>query len=466
MGTLNADLLSKDMDAVMNEAALIRREYRQQSIQPEVILLALLRSKETAASRIFKVFEDTRGVELDKLERQTELAAKSRRDRNGDLDFLANGNKKVALSRQIVIMLDEALSVANAAHEVHIDTEHILTVLAESQMSSSGILRQAGITPKAIKDITGDSSEVQSVKSHGTVRDYKKMAERGNLHAVYFREDLLREMISVLSQSINRHIILIGPDGVGKRTLAYSLALLMAEGKVPSLQSLVQIDEKALLDNEQNAVRAGLSKANDGILFIPHIHRFFGGPIKAEFSKSTALIQKAFLEDNPVIITTTTEAEYKQRIDGVSAITENSQIIRVEATDAEETTEILKVAKPHIEADYGITIDEEALKLTANLARRYLAEIPAPRSAEHLLHRTAAMVSIATQDNQAFPSILESDGLLDAVDVLAALSEMTGIPTSKLGEDERERYATMDDHIKQHIIGQDEAVRVVSRAIK
>ena len=69
----------------------------------------------------------------------------------------------------------------------------------------------------------------------------------------------------------------------------------MAQGKGPvGLSSLVQIDEAALLESEQEAVRAGLSKSRNGILFIPHIHRFFGGPIKAEFSKTTSLVQKSF----------------------------------------------------------------------------------------------------------------------------------------------------------------------------
>src|SRR4029079_7522044 len=167
--------------------------------------------------------------------------------------------------------------------------------------------RAQGITPKAIADIRMDNSQVR-LKPDGTTQDVVAEAKAGKLRAVYFREGLLRDMINILSQSVKRHIILIGPDGVGKRTLAYSLGLLMSEGKGPAgLKNFVQIDETALLDNDQKTVRAGLSQAADGILFIPHLHRFFGGPIKAEFSKATPLIQKAFLGDNPVIIGTSTE---------------------------------------------------------------------------------------------------------------------------------------------------------------
>jgi len=468
MGTLNPDLLSKDMDAALNDAVDLRRQYRQQSIMPELILLAVLRKPDTAAQRLLNVFRDMRGVDLEKLERQVELAVQSRRDENGNLDFIAKGNKKVPLSRQSIIMLDDALSVANSMHEVRIDTDHAITVLAESSMSSSGLLRQAGITPKTIKDIISDSSQVLPVKrSSGTTQDFVASAKRGNMRPVYYREELLTEIINILSQAMSRHIILIGPDGVGKRTLAYSLALLMSEGKGPvGLSNLVQVEETALLDNEQQAIRAGLSKARSGILFIPHLHRFFGGPIKAEFSKATSLVQKSFLETDPIIIATTTDIEYQQRLASMSAVTENSQIIRVNEPSVAETIEMLSLTKPHLEADYDITIEDKAIELSANLSKRYMPATPLPRSAEHLLHRTAAMVSLSRHQHLTFKMDAGDDGLLDVEDVTLAASQMTGIPVSKLGEDERLRYASMVEHLQERIIGQNEAVMVTSRAIK
>jgi len=244
MGTLNPDLLSKDMDAALNDAVEMRAKFNQKSVQPELVLLALLKRPDTAARRLLAVFTDQRGVDLSKLERQVELALQSRRDPDGNLDFIARGNRKVALSRQTIIMLDDALSVANSMHEVRIDTDHTLAVLAEPSVSSSGLLRQVGITPKAIKDIQSDSSQVVPIKrSSGTTQDFVASARRGNMRPVYYREALLRDMTHMISQAVNRHIILIGPDGVGKRTLAYSLALLMAEGKGPvGLSSLVQVD--------------------------------------------------------------------------------------------------------------------------------------------------------------------------------------------------------------------------------
>lgn len=465
MGSLNPDLLSKDLDAVMNDAVALKDQYRKPVIMPELVLLALLRRPDTAAARLLNAFATTRGVDLKKLDRQVHLAVESRGDQNGNLDFVAKGNRSVPLSRQAIILIDDALSLANSLEEMRVDTDHILSVMAESAMSTSGLLRGQGITPKAIQDILSENSQIRRV-SGGTTQDYVAAAKAGQLRAVYFRENLLRDIINILSQAVNRHVILLGPDGVGKRTLAYSLGLLMSEGKGPKgLNALVQIDETALLDNDQKAVRAGLSKAAGGILFIPHLHRFFGGPIKAEFTKATPLIQKAFLADDPVIIGTTTEQEYNQRLAATSAIAENAQIIRVPEPSVDETIEILKIVKPHLEADYELEIKEDALALAARLAKRYLTTIPLPRSAEQLVHRTAAMVTMSQQSHLAFRPEL-ADATLDAEDVTLTASQMTGIPVNKLGEDERLRYASMVEHLKERIVGQDNAVLAVSRAIK
>lgn len=465
MGTLNPDLLSKDVVGALNSAAQFKKQFRKDTIMPELLLLALLRQQNTAAHRLFEVFKTNRGVDLERLDKQIELAIESRRDQSGNLDFVAQGNQTVSLSRQTIILVDDALSLANSQDEVRVDTDHLLAVLSESAMSTSGILRQHGITPKAIQDIVMDYSSIRR-RPDGTTQDFVADAKSGALRAVYFREELLRYIINIISQSVKRHVILIGPDGVGKRTLAYSLALLMAEGKGPSgLNNLVQIDEVALLDNDQKAVRAGLSKAAGGILFIPHIHRFFGGPIKAEFSKATPMIQKAFLSDDPVIIVSTTELEYNQRLASVSAITEHSQIVRVPEPSIEETVEMLSIRKSHLEADYDIEIMPDALSLASRLAKRYMSSTPLPLSAEQLLHRTAAMVNMSKQENLAFKPEAR-DHILDVEDITLTASQMTGIPVNKLGEDERLRYAHMEDHLRERIIGQDNPVMSVSRAIK
>ncbi|MFN8528115.1 MAG: ATP-dependent Clp protease ATP-binding subunit [Anaerolineae bacterium] len=464
MGTLNPDLLSKDMDAVLNDAVVLKDQYKKPVLMPELILLALLRRRDTAADRLLQEFKANRGVDLEKLDRQVVLAVETRRDPDGNLNYVASGNRQVPLSRQSIILVDDALSLANSQDQVRLDTDHALAVLAETSQSTSGLLRAQGITPKAITDLQSENSQL--IRMNSTTSDFVALAKMGKLRAVYFRDSLLRDMTNILSQAMTRHLILVGPDGVGKRTLAYSLALRMAESKGPKgLKSLVVVDETALLDSDQKAIRAGLNQARGGIMFIPHIHRFFGGPIKAEFSKATPMIQKAFLSDDPVIIGTTTEQEWTNRVAPVSTIAENCQILRVPEVSVEEASEILKVMRPHLEADYKLKIPEESLTLSARLAKRYMSAVPLPRSAEQLIHRAAAVVTTTNMVNKPAADDVAAN-TVDPEDVTLAASQISGVPVSKLGEDERARYASMVEHLQERVIGQEQAVLAVSRAIK
>src|SRR5690606_37734709 len=139
MGTLNPDLLTKDMDAVLNDAVQLKDQYRKTTLMPELILLALLRRADTAAARLLEQFKNTRGADLERLERQVHLAAESRRDQDGNLDFMARNNRLVPLSRQTIILLDDALSVANSVDQVRVDTDHVLRDRKSTRLNSSHV---------------------------------------------------------------------------------------------------------------------------------------------------------------------------------------------------------------------------------------------------------------------------------------------------------------------------------------
>lgn len=459
--TLNPNLLSRDTTAVLISAVEIGKSYARRNLYPEAALLALIRSKDTAARRIFDYFKAQRGVDLDRLERTVRVAVETRRDVDGDLFFSGANGEKVGLSKQMIIALDEALSVAQAGNEMYIDTDHLLAVMTESKISTGGLLRQFGITPHMMTDLMAERTVG---KKSTTANDVVDQAKKGNVKAVYFRDALLRDLTNMLSQRINRHVILLGPDGVGKRSLIYSLGLLMADGKGPvGLKGLVTVEETALLDNPTQAITTGLNQARGGILFIPRLERFFGGPIKAEFPKATPAIQKALLADDPVIIGTTTQSEFDERLASASGVADRVQVLRVPEPNDEEAMAILKTITPHIAADYKVIITEDAVKTAVRLARRYMSPaVPLPRSGEHLLHRAAAVVNVS----RAAEVSGTSSNDVDAEDVTLAAAQITGVPVAKLGQDERTRYASMVEHLHERIIGQEEAVLAVSRAVK
>ena len=464
MGSLNPNLLSSDVTTLMTEAVNISQRLLKRNILSEAVLWSTLRQEGTAAFQLLQHFAERRGTDLERLEQQVRLSLERRHDKSGDLEFLIPDGGKFEISRELIIALDEALSIAQSQNEVRIDSDHLLMALTDRRIPTSLVLQQHGITSTTL--ITLYEPTLVRKREVSGIIDHVEAARDGKLHAVHFREGLLREMLNVISQSVHRHLILVGPDGVGKRTLAYSMALLITEGSGPAnISKFIQVDERALLDKPVEAMQRAIRAAEDGILFVPHLHRFFGPTGKAEFPKAGHQLQKAFLTYNPVIVGTTTQAEYESRLSRVTTIAEHSQVLRVDETSEDETREILSVLKPHIAADYDIEVHDGALETAANLAGRYISNMPLPRSAAHLLHRAAALVSMNQQSQLAYKHKLDND-VLDAEDVMLAAAQMTGIPIEGLDTDERAKYAHMVEHLHERIVGQDEAVLAVSRAVK
>ncbi len=473
MGTLNPDIPSEELIRALNAAATVMRGFRQAVMMPEHLLLAFLDDETHGAHKLLARFAQERGFDLGKLTRAVEDQARARRAADQDFDFVADDGSRVPLGNETLVVLDEGRAIARARDEIWVGTEDALAAMSQSGVSTAGLLQQRGITPRALSALLSDSALARQT----TTRDLVALARDGEVQPVYYRQDLLRELFNLLSLARDRHVVLVGPAGVGKRSLVHSLALLIAEGQGPGdLTSVVEIAEPALLADASRAVGAGRRKAAGGVLFLPNVHRFFGSVLEIEFPKAQADVQRALLEEKTVVVGTATDAEYQARLAANSAVSEHSHVLKVPEPDHDTTVEILRVHKPHVEADYEITIADEALASAATFAKRYVADAVLPASALQLLHRACALLKMGarfglTQRKQPQLASLRgpattSDAQLDADDVTLAASLMTGIPVAKLGADERSRYAHMVEHLHRRIIGQDEAVLAVSRAVK
>ena len=463
MGTLNPDILSEELTGALSEAATIMRGLRQRVLTPEHLLLAFLDNESYVAHTLLARFADERGFKLSKLTQAVEGQARTRRAANVDFDFVAQDGARVSLGDEMLEILDEGLSIAQARGEIWTGTEDALAAMCQTGVSTAGLLQKRGITPTAMSSFLSDTA----LSRQSTTRDLVAQAREGELRPVYYRQDLLRDLLNLLNLARDRHVILVGPAGVGKRSLVQSLALLIAEGKGPrAVKSVVAIAEPALLANAERAIQAGRRKASGGVLFLPNVHRFFGGVLQAEFHKAQSDVQRAFLDDRAVVIGTTSDVDYQARLATNTSLAEHSHVLKVPEPGHDETVEILRVHKPHAEADYEITISDEALGVATTLAKRYLSDVLLPASALQLLHRACALLRMGAQPHLAFRPPTTSETQLDAEDVTLAASLMTGVPVANLGADERGRYAHMVEHLHKRIIGQDEAVLAVSRAVK
>lgn len=456
MGTLNPNLLSKHTSLILNASAKIMTSMGKRVLMPEIVLLGLMRTPDTSARRILEKIAVERGFKIADLDRDTEAQAKARDGRSADFTFVLDNGGSVQLSDELLQAIDEALSIAQASDEVWIGSEHLFSALSQRGVSTAGLLQARGITPAALTSYLNDRSLARRM----TTRDWVADARAGEITPMFFRANLLRELMSLLSLSGQRHVLLIGAAGSGRRSIAYSLALLIAENKgLKGIGSLIEINEPAILDNPIEALRSGVKQAIGGILFLPNVARFIGRGVNPQVEK---IVQKVFLDRDPIVIGTATESEFNESLKDIKT----AQVLRVPPSSIEDTTAILNSIKSKIESEYALKIAAGSPSTIAVMAARYLASDALPGSAIQLLHRACALVRMSTQTDLAYKSDAPADETVDPDDVMLALSQMTGIPANKLGQDERTKYAAMAEYVKSRIIGQDEAVLAVSRAVK
>jgi ATP-dependent Clp protease ATP-binding subunit ClpA len=209
MTTLNPDLLDITSRTVLNRAADIMRQFGKTVLGPELVLLALLRSQESTAYRAVVRLVEPRGFKLKDLETEAETQARTRAGRYANMNFASEQNATVGLSDEMVVVLDEARSIALATGEIYIQTEHLLGALSQSGVSTAGVLQRYGVTPTALAGLIADGL----VSKRSTTVDWVQQARQGQLAPLYYREALLRDLSTLLSQADARHVILVGAPG-------------------------------------------------------------------------------------------------------------------------------------------------------------------------------------------------------------------------------------------------------------
>lgn len=468
MATLNKDLLDATTRRALNRAGDMVRQMGKALLTPEVALLALMRMPESTAYRAIHRLAESRGFKPADLERETETQARTREGRSAKFDYITDQNVTVTLSDEMLIALDEARAIALANGEIYIGTEHLLGALSQTGISTAGLLQRRGVTPSALAALMVEGI----ISKRTTTADWVAEARRGRLMPLFPREKLLQELVSVLSLARGRNVFLVGMPGSGRRSLAQSLAFLIAEGKgPPKLERVIEVSESAWLDNPQLAMQVALRQAEGGALFIANIHRFFGRAETGAQMSAMKDLQKAMIEGACAVIGATTEAEYQEHIRTHAPVVANSHVLRVPPATPDECLQMLTLHRPEFERDYGFFVDDGAIKAATTLAARYIGASPLPGAAVQVLHRACAIVratQAAGDANDAAPTSASRrpESVIDAEDVTYAISLMTGIPVTKLSEDERAKYAQMVQALQQRVIGQDDAILAVSRAVK
>ncbi|MBX3060787.1 MAG: ATP-dependent Clp protease ATP-binding subunit [Anaerolineae bacterium] len=463
MDTLNPNIPTPELARLLTTAAGKMKEYRLPYLTPQLLLRVFLDDPKCGAYQILSRLQKERGFDLDDLTRRVEQMARSSQGRDTKFNFTDDFGRDARLADEMLVILDEGLSIAQARDELKVSSGHALAAMAHPNVTTYGVLQRIGVTGTAVIAL------LESVAQDGTavITDYIEEAQKGSAPPLYERQELLRDLGSLLALAQRRHVILVGPEGAGKRSLIYSLAQQLAEGDgAGSFRSVVQINESALLENPLAAVRAGLRRASGGILLVPGIQRFFADRLRQQFPEGVSReLHKALLNNEQTVIGATTPGEY-DRLRQHDLIRQHSNRLDVPPATTKETIAMLNFHKQRLEQEYEVEVDLAALETAVQLAHHYIQTIALPASAVRLADRACALVRMAMSSSQAAYPGVQPNGRLDAEDVMQAAAQMTNIPITKLTEDEKGKYASMVEHLHQRLIGQEEAVLAVSRAVK
>ncbi|HFE67627.1 MAG TPA: ATP-dependent Clp protease ATP-binding subunit [Chloroflexi bacterium] len=464
MSTLNPNIPTAELSRLMSTAVTQLKTYQLQWLTTPLLLRVILDDPKCAAGQILQRLQAERGVNLDDLTRRVETMAHTNKGRSAKFYFTDDFGKETLLSDKMLVVLDEGLSIAQSRDELKAGSGHILAAMALTPIVSTyGVLQRVGVTGNMVLELLDEVTQ----EGAPLLRDYAAEAKEGDLTAYYERTELLRQLTALLALANGPNVVLVGPEGAGRRTLVYSLAQQIAEGNaLPQVRSVVEINETALLENPLAAMRAGMRRASGGILLIPRIERFFAGKLRAPFPEQVNReLHKAILSAEQMVIGTTTPGAY-ETLAQQAIIRQNSNRLDVPAASVKETVAMLNFHKQRWEQEYEIAIRLQALETAATVSHQYIQTIALPAAAVRLMDRACALVHTAVSSPDVIYPNVSPDGRVDGEDVLQAAAQWTNIPVTKLGEDEKGKYANMTAHLHQRLIGQEEAVLAVSRAVK
>ncbi|MBZ8176448.1 AAA domain-containing protein [Corynebacterium poyangense] len=371
----------------------------------------------------------------------------------------------------------------------------------------------------------GDRSNSLVLDQFG--RNLTKAAKEGKLDPVVGREKEIERVMQVLSRRTKNNPVLIGEPGVGKTAVVEGLALDIVNGKVPETlkdKQLYTLDLGSLVagsryrgdfEERLKKVLKEINQRGDIILFIDEIHTLVGAGAAEGAIDAASLLKPKLARGELQTIGATTLDEYRKHIEKDAALERRFQPVQVPEPSVELTIEILKGLRDRYEAHHRVSISDAALAAAANLSDRYINDRFLPDKAVDLIDEAGARMRIrrmtapegirkldekiaevrqekeATIDAQDFEKAARlrdqerklneeraakekqwRSGELDDIaeigeeEIAEVLGSWTGIPVFKLTEEESSRLLRMEEELHKRIIGQDDAVKAVSRAIR
>ena len=469
----NNEKFTEKAEGAIEQARLAAFGLGHSYVGTEHLLLGILRERAGLGARILR----DRGLSEHCLK-----DAISRANGTGEPGVPTQGLTKHAWQA-----IEKAASDAARLGHSYIGTEHLLLgILRQPDCGGARALAAAGLS---VNDIYTDILAVfgtgsfkprsqPPVQPKATVkhsetrvldqysRDLTLLAASGSFDPVIGRDEEIRRSVQILSRRSKNNPVLIGEPGVGKTAVAEGIAAYIAGSDAPDSMAgkrLVALDLPALLagtkyrgdfEERVKAVLKDVKKAGDVILFIDEMHTMIGAG-SAEGAIDAANILKPALGRGEVqIIGATTPEEYRRHIEKDAALERRFQPVKIAEPSRGDSLKMLGAVRQSLEKHHGVKISDAALTAAVDLSARYINDRFLPDKAIDLADEAAAHIRVS------------GGGLVTAEDIAGIVSMWTGIPVANLSADETKRLCNMESILHRRVIGQNEAVTAVSRAIR
>lgn len=358
-------------------------------------------------------------------------------------------------------------------------------------------------------------------------RDLTELAKEGKFDPIIGRDKEIERVIQILSRRTKNNPCLIGEPGVGKTAIVEGLAQKIVEGNIPELlkdKRVFTLDLSSMVagakyrgEFEERLKKAmdEVRKAGNVILFIDEMHTIIGAGAAEGAIDASNILKPALARGEIQVIGATTLKEYRKHVEKDAALERRFQPITVGEPTQEETIEILKGIRDKYEAHHRVKITDGALEAAAKLSSRYITDRYLPDKAIDLIDEAASKVrlkaftapvdlknleeqieklakekenAIRLQEFEKAAAIRDQEQKLKAEyekmkddwyqknqtrtdtvtedEIADIVSSWTGIPVKRLAEEESERLMKMEDVLHERVIGQDEAVKAVAKAIR
>ncbi|HET8627923.1 MAG TPA: ATP-dependent Clp protease ATP-binding subunit [Thermomicrobiales bacterium] len=459
----------------LNMGVAIMRRFGHRALTTEHLLLALLNQSDGNANKILQHF----GVDLFAVRAGLEqYLAEATTVPLSDLEFEADGGRRLPLAPNLALVLDRARVVADGYRLAWVGTDHLLAAIVQVENPAGALLKRYGVSAAQIDDALRTINKGGAVKGEGNteivvdlVAAAKAAANVPTWPKVVERADPLRDLVNILLQRRRNSVLIVGEPGSGRRSLVVALAQLAARDQAPTgiPGAIWALQPGALLGNPETNVEMALRVARGGILLVPDLPLFFGGSAFPGYAEAGMAIRGALTSpngDRVRLVGTATTQGYNKYLDPDGTLAVAAAPLRLEPPSAEEAVPMLEAHRPALEHDYKVTFAPDALPAATTLAQQYLPGA-LPATALAALERACVLVQLAgAAAPELRPAGIAPEPLVDKGDVAAAVGAMSGVAVGQMVGPERERLARMEQALHARVIGQDEAIAAVSRAYR